>query len=252
MVISLEHGPQSQKCSTRFGGFGFVGPSRQARLRRLNHKDLAFTQINQRSRTSRVRAFCEHNSLLCRRILAPPSNLEALYRESRCRISAVGSLKNCSFLHSRPSSKIAPPGIRDPLPLASGKRGQQDHQRRDPQSHPDQEVFGASHFSSIHGKPLFQILLLVSDRATAGPRGYVFVFSDLANTLRAIVCQKISGCVFRRTQHSNTSAGNLAQAGAGFPRTSRSLAESIFMVKGLCTSTVPGFSTPSGANDGLA
>jgi hypothetical protein len=30
------------------------------RLRRLNHKDLAFTQINQRSRTSWVRAFCEH------------------------------------------------------------------------------------------------------------------------------------------------------------------------------------------------
>ena len=40
--------------------------------------------------------------------------------------------------------------------LASGKRGQQDQQCRDPQSHPDQEVFGASHFSCIHGKPLSQ------------------------------------------------------------------------------------------------
>ena len=38
--------------------------------------------------------------------------------------------------------------------LASSQRGQQDHQRGDPQSHPDQEIFAASHLSSIHGEPL--------------------------------------------------------------------------------------------------
>jgi hypothetical protein len=48
------------------------------RLRRLNHKDLAFAQINQRSRTRRVSALSEHNSLLCRNI-GPPGYFWRLF-----------------------------------------------------------------------------------------------------------------------------------------------------------------------------
>jgi hypothetical protein len=45
-------------------------------------------------------------------------------------------------------------GLRDGIFLASGQGRQQDHQCGNPQSHPDQKVFAASHFPRIHGEPL--------------------------------------------------------------------------------------------------
>jgi hypothetical protein len=40
---------------------------------------------------------------------------------------------------------------------ASGKRGQKDDKRPNPQSHPDQKIFGLCCFCCIHGAPLIEL-----------------------------------------------------------------------------------------------
>lgn len=84
--------------------------------------------------------------------------------------------------------------------LASRQRGQQNHQCRNPQSHPDQEVFAACHLSSIHGEPLSKMLLPARDSATVRPSSSVSLLSVAYRCgRRAVVCQKISVCVLAHT-----------------------------------------------------
>jgi hypothetical protein len=85
--------------------------------------------------------------------------------------------------------------------LAAGQRGQQDHQGRDPQAHPDQKVFGAGHLSSIHGEPPFPNAVAARDSATVGPSVSAFLLSIACKgTGKANVCQKIPAWVYWRTQ----------------------------------------------------
>jgi hypothetical protein len=85
------------------------------------------------------------------------------------------------------------------LSSASSQSGQQDYQRRDPQSHPDQEVFAASYLSSIHGEPLSRSVpgnKYSNGRATRLRLFFSVAYTDIQNMF---LCQKISACVFPRT-----------------------------------------------------
>lgn len=120
------------------------------------------------------------------------------------------------------------------------------------------------------------MLLLAGKNATMRPRSYTFYYQKLAGVGEERLCVRKSLFVFWRTQLLNrrfstfeaqTPPDNLQEFRRlfeslplpkgfrlllGSPSTSRSLADSIFMVKGLCTNTVSGFKMPSGASDGLA